>query len=131
VGSDQALEPWLDEALCVYSEAIFYRYIYPNSLNWWWQFRVNYFGPSGYVDISVYEAPTFRAYVNATYLNGANFLEALNDRMGDDAFYAFLQEYAARYEHGYATAYEFFALAKQHSPADFSDLIAAYFRGNY
>lgn len=131
VGSDQALEPWLDEALCVYSEAIFYRYIYPNSLNWWWQFRVNYFGPSGYVDISVYEAPTFRAYVNATYLNGANFLEALNDRMGDDAFYAFLQEYAARYEHGHATAYEFFALAKQHSPADFSDLIAAYFRGNY
>ncbi len=50
VGNDQAMEPWLDEALAVYSEAIFYKFIYPNSSDWWWNFRVNYFGPSGYVD---------------------------------------------------------------------------------
>jgi len=131
VGSDQALEPWLDEALCVYSEAVFYKYIYPNSLDWWWQFRVNYFGPSGYVDTNIYEAPTFRAYVNATYLNGANFLEVLNYRMGDDAFYAFLQDYSSRYGHGHATAYDFFAVARQNTTADISDLIAAYFRGSY
>jgi hypothetical protein len=131
VGSDQALEPWLDEALCVYSEAIFYKYIYPNSLDWWWQFRVNYFGPSGYVDTSVYEAPTFRAYVNAAYLNGANFLEVLNYRMGDDDFYAFLQDYASRYGRGHATAYDFFAVARQNTTADISDLIAAYFKGGY
>ena len=131
VGSDQALEPWLDEALCVYSEALFYRYIYPNSLDWWWQFRVNYFGPSGYVDTSVYEAPTFRAYVNASYLNGANFLEALNYRMGDDAFFTFLQDYASRHGRGHATAYDFFAVARQNTTADISDLIAMYFRGTY
>jgi hypothetical protein len=131
VGSDSAMEPWLDEALCVYSEAIFYKHIYPNSLDWWWQFRVNYFGPSGYVDTSVYEAPTFRAYVNAAYLNGANFLEVLNYRMGDDAFYAFLQDYASRYGHGHATAYDFFAVARQNTTADISDLIAAYFKGGY
>jgi hypothetical protein len=131
VGSDQALEPWLDEALCVYSEAVFYKYIYPNSLNWWWQFRVNYFGPSGYVDTSVYEAPSFRAYVNAAYLNGANFLEALNYRMGDDAFYAFLQDYASRYGRGHATGHDFFAVARQNTTADISDLINAYFEGGY
>jgi hypothetical protein len=131
VGSDQAIEPWLDEALCVYSEAVFYKYIYPNSLDWWWQFRVNYFGPSGWVDTSVYEAPTFRAYVNAAYLNGANFLEVLNYRMGDDAFYAFLQDYASRYGRGHATAYNFFAVARQNTTADISDLIAAYFKGSY
>ena len=131
VGSDQAMEPWLDEAMCVYSEAVFYKFSYPNSLDWWWQFRVNYFGPSGYVDTSVYEAPTFRAYVNAAYLNGANFLEVLNYRMGDDAFYAFLQDYASRYGHGHATAYDFFAVARQNTTADISDLIAAYFRGGY
>jgi hypothetical protein len=131
VGNDQAMEPWLDEALCVYSEAIFYKYIYPNSLDWWWQFRVNYFGPSGYVDTNVYEAPTFRAYVNAVYLNGANFLEVLNYRMGDDAFFAFLRDYASRYGRGRATAYDFFAVARQNTTADISDLIAAYFRGSY
>lgn len=131
VGNDQAMEPWLDEALSIYSEAIFYQYSYPNSLDWWWQFRVNYFGPSGYVDASIYEAPTFRAYVNASYLNGANFLEALNYRMGDDAFYAFLQDYSSRYGHGHATAYDFFAVARQNTTADISDLTAAYFRGDY
>jgi hypothetical protein len=131
VGNDQALEPWLDEALSIYSEALFYKHIYPNSLDWWWQFRVNYFGPSGYVDSSIYEAPTFRAYVNASYLNGANFLEVLNYRMGDDAFYAFLKDYASRYGRGHATAYDFFAVARQNTTADISDLVAAYFRSSY
>ena len=131
VGSDQAMEPWLDEAMSIYSEALFYKHIYPNSLDWWWQFRVNYFGPSGYVDTSIYEAATFRAYVNAAYLNGANFLEALNYRMGDDAFYKFLKDYASRYGRGHATAYDFFAVARQNTTADISDLIAAYFKGSY
>jgi hypothetical protein len=131
VGNDQAMEPWLDEAMAVYSEEIFYRYIYPNSHDWWWNFRVNYFGPSGYVDTNIYEAPSFRAYVNAAYLNGANFLEALNYRMGDDDFFRFLQDYISRYGRGRATAYDFFAVARQNTTADISDLIAAYFRGNY
>ena len=131
VGTDQALEPWLDEALAVYSEETFYKFIYPNSLDWWWQFRVNYFGPAGYVDTTVYEPASFRAYVNAAYLNGANFLEALNYRMGDDAFYAFLRDYTSRYGRGHATAYDFFAVARQNTTADISDLIAAYFRGSY
>jgi hypothetical protein len=131
VGSDQAMEPWLDEAMCVYSEAIFYKFIYPNSADWWWNFRVNWFGPSGYVDSTIYEAPTFRAYVNASYLNGANFLEALNYRMGDDDFFRFLQDYSSRYGRGRATAYDFFAVARQNTTADISDLINAYFRGSY
>lgn len=131
VGSDQAIEPWLDEAMGIYSEALFYKNIYPNSLDWWWQFRVNYFGPSGYVDSSIYDAPTFRAYVNAAYLNGANFLEVLNYRMGDEAFFAFLKDYTSRYGRGHATAYDFFAVARQNTTADISDLIAAYFRGGY
>jgi len=131
VGSDQAMEPWLDEALCVYSEAVFYKYIYPNSSDWWWNFRVNYFGPTGYVDSTIYEAPTFRAYVNASYLNGANFIEALNYRMGDDDFFRFLQDYTLRYGRGRATAYDFFAVARQNTTADISDLIQAYFKGSY
>jgi hypothetical protein len=131
VGSDQAMEPWLDEALCVYSEAIFYKFIYPNSHDWWWNFRVNWFGPSGYVDTNIYENPTFRAYVNASYLNGANFLEALNYRMGDDDFFRFLQDYTSRYGRGRATAYDFFAIARQNTTADISDLINAYFQGSY
>ena len=131
VGNDQAMEPWLDEAMAVYSEALFYKNIYPNSSDWWWNFRVNYFGPSGYVDSTIYEAATFRAYVNATYLNGANFIEALNYRMGDDDFFRFLKDYTSRYGRGRATASDFFAVARQNTTADISDLINAYFKGTY
>ena len=131
VGSDQAMEPWLDEAWLFIVKLCSTRYIYPNSADWWWNFRVNCFGPSGYVDSTIYEAPTFRAYVNASYLNGANFLEALNYRMGDDVFFQFLQDYTSRYGRGRATAYDFFAVARQHTTADISDLINVYFKGSY
>jgi aminopeptidase N len=83
------------------------------------------------VDTSIYEPPSFRAYVNAAYLNGANFLEALHYRMGDEAFFRFLQDYASRYGRGHATAYDFFAVARQNTTADISDLIRAYFSNSY
>ncbi len=131
VGSDQAMEPWLDEAMAVYSERIFYQYNYPNYGDWWWNFRVNYFGPQGYVDSSIYSFGTFRSYVNAVYLNGANFLEDLRTRIGDQAFFAFLQDYASRFAHGHATSHDFFSVLRQHTNKDFSDIMHTYFQGQY
>ncbi len=131
VGDDQAREPWLDEALAVYSERIFYQYDYPNFGDWWWSFRVDYFGPQGYVDSSVYDFSTFRAYVNAVYLNGAEFLDDLRTRVGDDAFFGFLKDYAASFAHGHATTSDFFAVLRQHTHTDFSDIVRTYFQGQY
>ena len=131
VGNDQAIEPWLDEAMAVYSERIFYEFTYPRYGDWWWQFRVDYFGPSGYVDTQIYNGGTFRAYTNAVYLNGAYFIEGLRTRMGDDDFYRFLKDYASRYSRGRATAYDFFAVVRQNTSADISDLVNTYFQGDY
>jgi len=131
VGNDQALEPWLDEAMSVYSEHIFYEFNYPGQVNWWWQFRVDYFKPGGYVDTSIYNGGSFRTYTNAVYLNGAHFVDDLRTRMGDDAFYAFLKDYASRYARGRVTSADFFAVVREHTNADISDLIAAYFSGSY
>ncbi len=131
VGNDQAQEPWLDEAMSVYSERIFYEFNHPGYNDWWWNFRVNYFGPTGYVDQSIYAFGTFRAYVNAVYLNGANFLEDLRGRMGDDDFFAFLKDYAGRYSRQRATTYDFFATLRAHTNQDFSDLERQYFQGSY
>jgi hypothetical protein len=131
VGSDQALEPWLDEAMAVYSEDIFYQYNYPNFGNWWWNFRVNYFGPQGYVDSSVYDFGTFRSYVNAVYLNGANFLDDLRTRIGDEAFFAFLKDYASQFSYGRATGNGFFTVLRRHTDKDFSDLVRQYFQNSY
>ena len=131
VGSDQASEPWLDEALAVYSERIFYEYNHPGYGDWWWDFRVNYFGPSGYVDQGVYGFGTFRGYVNAVYLNGANFLEELRTRVGDEAFFGALEDYAQSYGRRRATARDFFAVLRRHTNRDFSDIVGSYLQGQY
>lgn len=127
VGNDQALEPWLDEAMSLYSERVFFEYTNPGLVDWWWQFRVNYFGPSGWVDTTIYDGGTFRNYTNAVYLNGATFLEDLRTRIGDQAFYAFIKDYAAQMSHRRATTNDFFTILRQHTTKDISDLIAAYF----
>ncbi|MDO9300105.1 MAG: M1 family aminopeptidase [Anaerolineales bacterium] len=131
VGNDQAAEPWLDEAMATYSERIFFEYNYPRYGDWWWQYRVDYFGASGYVDIPIYSGGSFRTYTNAVYLNGAHFMEDLRVRMGDDDFFRFLKDYAARYSRGRATSYDFFTVVRQNTTADISDLIAEYFSGSY
>jgi hypothetical protein len=58
-------------------------------------------------------------------------MEALHYRMGDGDFFRFLQDYASRYARGHATGYDFFAVARQNTTADISDLIHAYFKGSY
>jgi len=131
VGNDQALEPWLDEALATYSERIFYEFTNPNYINWWWNFRVNYFSPSGWVDTSIYEGGNFRAYTNATYLTGAYFMEDLRVRMGDGDFFNFLKDYAARYSYKHATGADFFAVVRANTNANINSLINTYFKGSY
>ncbi len=127
VGNDQALEPWLDEALALYSEALFYEWA-ENAANWWWNFRVNFFDPQGFVNIPIYEGGNFRAYTNAVYLRGGQFLNALRQRMGDKAFYAFLQDYARQMQGKIATREDFFRILSQHTDRNLDDLIAEYFR---
>jgi hypothetical protein len=111
VGNDQALEPWLDEALCTYSELVFYENVYPDAVDWWWDFRIRRFAPQGYVDSTIYDLPEFRPYVNAVYLRGALFLSELRAAMGDEAFFAFLRRYVAANRGRIATRADFWVAA--------------------
>lgn len=129
VGNNQALEPWLDEALCTYSELLFYERYYPEDTAWWWGFRVHFYYPQGPVNGTLYDYPGFRPYVNATYLRGALFLHDLREAMGDEAFLRFLRAYADRYAYRQATARHFFDLLAEHTQADLAPLLAEYFRG--
>ncbi|MCX6067157.1 MAG: M1 family aminopeptidase, partial [Chloroflexi bacterium] len=128
VANNQAVEPWLDEALATYSEHVFYEDNYPDLLAWWWNFRVNSHGPSGWVDSQVYDTSNFRAYVNAVYFNGAIFLQALRDRVGDQIFFAFIRDYFARNNGRIASASDFFAILSLHTNSDISDLVRSYFQ---
>ncbi len=132
VGSDQALQPWLDEALCTYSEHIFYENLYPEALEWWWQYRVNYYQPAGWVDISVYDVPQefgyYRQYRDPVYLRGALFLDELRKLVGDPAFFTSLRQYAARFAYRQASAADFFEILGRNTSADLSPTIQEYFR---
>ena len=127
VGNDQALEPWLDEAMATYSERLFYEKNYPDVTSWW-NFRVDAYTPSGWVDADIYHSGGFRTYANAVYLRGAQFLEALRRRVGDEAFFAFLKDYATQMAGRRATADDFFRVLRQCTPVDFADIQQTFFQ---
>jgi len=128
VANDQALEPWLDESLCTYSEVIFYETKYPDLVPWWWSYRINFFEPSGYIDIPVYQGQNDDNYKHIVYFNGARFLQDLRELIGDEAFYAFLRDYFLQNRGKITTADDFFTALDAHTDVDYSSLVREYFR---
>lgn len=131
IGSDQALQPWLDESLATYSERVYYENTHPDLVSWWWTYRIDFYKPEGFVDIPIYEGQGFRPYTNSTYFQGAYFLEKVRERIGDEAFFAFIQAYLNEGRGKIVTANDFFRLLRASTGADISDLINQYFRGIY
>jgi aminopeptidase N len=128
VGNDQAIEPWLDEAICTYSEALYFEANHPEGMDWWRQVRVNFYQPEGKVNQAAADFRGYIPYRNAVYLRGALFLEALRQRIGDDAFFGALQSLVAAHQYrGIITAGDFFSAVREQSPADIRDLMAEYF----
>jgi aminopeptidase N len=80
------------------------------------------------VDSSIYDLGSFRPYTDAVYLRGAEFMEDLRVRVGDEAFFAFLKDYAAQMAYQRATAEDFFRILRQHTDVDFSDIVSSYFQ---
>ncbi|HVN53452.1 MAG TPA: M1 family metallopeptidase [Anaerolineaceae bacterium] len=128
VGNDQALEPWLDEALATYTERIFYEKTYPDLVDWWWGYRVKYYQPRGWINLPVYDYGGFMPYRNAVYLRGALFLEEVRKRMGDEAFFAFLKDYATQEAYQLSSRQDFFRILSMHTQVDLQDLVREYFK---
>ena len=127
VGNNAAKEPWLDESLAIYNELIFYETYYPGDEAWWWNFRVNSFNPEGAVNSSIYLYSTWRPYINAVYLRGAQMINDIRIAMGDEAFFLFLQEYYRAGSGKIMTRQDFFNLAAQFSATDLQPIIETYF----
>jgi hypothetical protein len=134
VGSDQALEPWLDEALCTYMESLYYESLDAQNpsqdeqplVDWWWYFRVELYAPAGPLNGTIYDFSSFRSYRDAVYLRGAQFIEALRQQMGDEAFFAFLRTYASEMSGEQATAADFFRILEAYA-GEVSGLREEYF----
>jgi len=129
VANDQALEPWLDESLTTYSESLYYETLYPDLVPWWWSYRIDFFNPAGTINIPVYDGRNDEIYKNIVYFRGAHFLQALRERIGDEAFFAFLQDYFTQNRGKIATSTDFFHILNEHTDADYADIVLEYFRG--
>jgi aminopeptidase N len=127
VGNDQALEPWLDEALCIYSELLYYENTYPEMIAWWWEFRIDRFRPAGLVDSSIYDFTGFEPYVHAVYMRGAQFLQDLRTTIGDGAFFGFMRDLAVTSQGRIIHSQDFFSLLSHHSTANIAPLVSEYF----
>ncbi len=128
VANDQALEPWLDESLATYSEAIFYETRYPDLVPWWWSYRIDFFKPGGYIDIPVYQGQNDDTYKHIVYFNGAHFLQDLRKRIGDEAFFVFLQDYLIQGKGKIVNREDFFRILDAQTHTDYSDLLRGYFQ---
>ncbi|MCE1253603.1 MAG: M1 family metallopeptidase [Anaerolineae bacterium] len=127
VGSNQARYPWLDEALCTYSELLYYQNLHPELVEWWWQYRVDSYNATGWVNSSIYDFQAYRPYVNAVYLRGARFLDEIHQQMGNEAFISFLHSYAVAYAGKLARPEDFIALLRQSDSADIQPILDKYF----
>lgn len=128
VGSDQALEPWLDEGLCTYSELLFYEHLDPQLADWWWGFRVEPYDPSGSLARTIFDFSDFLSYRNSIYLRGAQFLQAVRQAVGDEAFFSALQGYASRESGQIAGTRDLLDAFAASTPLDLSGLEDEYFQ---
>ena len=131
VANDQALEPWLDEAFCTFSELLYFENLYPESVDWWWAVRVNHYQPSGAINRSIYGfreyTDQYLAYRNATYLQGAKFLHNLRSLMGDEVFVQFIQKYASEQKDQIATRETFFSILEGFIDVNNQEWLLEYF----
>ena len=131
VANDQALEPWLDEALCTFSELLFFEQLFPESVDWWWAVRVNHYQPSGAINRSIYGfreyTDQYLAYRNATYLQGAKFLNNLRGLMGEEMFIDFIQVYAEEQSDQISSGADFFSILERYIDLSNQEWLREYF----
>jgi aminopeptidase N len=89
---------------------------------------VNFYDPTGWIDGTIYDFNQFRTYRDTIYLNGAQFLDELRNLIGDQAFFAFLRDYAERNKHQVATASDFFNILQENTSKDLNGLMVKYFQ---
>jgi hypothetical protein len=128
VGNDQVLQPWLDESLSMYGELLYYETYHPEHVDWWWQFRVDRWRPTGYVDVTIYDYNNSEIFVHNMYGRSAHFIHDLRTQMGVYNFNLFLQEYYRRYRFQTATTADFLTLAQSYAGVDLRPLFRVYFR---
>lgn len=127
VGNDQAMEPWLDEGLATFAELQYIERYYPDLVDWWWIYRVNIYEPQGWINLSIYDYPSYLAYRNAVYLRGAKYIYEFREQLGAAEFIKGMKRYFTENYRKIAAGEEFFGAFPTYSGDSFSRINAKYF----
>jgi aminopeptidase N len=130
VGSDQAAEPWLDEALAQYATRLYYLDRYGEGAadsyadSWWsrWNRVERAPMPIG-LPATSYTAKEYGAIV---YGRGPLFIETLASSMGVPAFDRALKRYVERFSWRIARGADFLSVAEEECGCDLNALFTAW-----
>jgi hypothetical protein len=112
VGNNVFTEPWLDEALTTYSSTLYFEFEQgPDAkaalIREWQQMYGSYTsqGMDAPItrDLAYFEQGSENLYSIVVYIKGALFFHALRQEIGDQAFFAALQNYYQEHAYGLAT----------------------------
>ncbi len=129
VGNDVINSPWLDESFAQYATAIYFQDRYGQQrfdrTIQGWQRTVDSMIQKGQDDIVGAGLPHFKGndrYAVTIYIKGPLFLDALRQRIGDEKFFAGMQEYYRRNKYGIATPEGFLKTMEEVSGQNLQDL---------
>ena len=106
----------------------FFENIQPALLSFWQANRVDFFRPQGKINAAIYDSENQDVYKQTVYFNGVHFFNDLRERVGDEAFFAFLQDYYLQGRSDIVTSEDFFRILNDHTILDASDLFDEYFK---
>ncbi len=76
----------------------------------------------------MYDGQNDENYKHIVYFNGAHFIKDLRSRIGDEAFFAFIQDYVRQNKNSISTREDFFRILDDHTDVDYSDVVRKYFK---
>lgn len=129
VGNDYQGEPWIDEGLASFSQIVYYEGIGDGgqAAAELQSFRDFYLATRNAGRDQAVDQPVTAFsgnYVALVYAKSALFFQALRDLLGDDVFFAFLQNYYATHRYGDATGADLLAAAEATCGCDLQQLYA-------
>jgi len=127
IGDDQLREPWLDEGAATYTQVLYLEETEgPGSATGLLSdFREQLRGhpnPELPIGRAVAAYATPREYALFVYLKGALFFDALRAELGDEVFFAFLQDYFQTFRYSIASAEDFQTTAEATCACDLQAL---------
>lgn len=135
VGNDQPDEAWLDESLAnyavyLYFEDVAWQEMQDAVMNNIFLYRYNAAQNLGIDRPVAGPVVGFDAsnYINIVYSKGPLFFHAVRERMGDDAFFAALLDYAQTHRYGVAYPEDLLAAFRRHTDANTDADIDALYR---